>query len=77
MSDVLEPPETAHPQVQATTSPVPRTREVADAPALAPDPVATAEFSVFYKRSVPRLMAFLQWQGASVYPMPPTASRRR
>jgi len=66
MSDVLEPPEAAYPQVQATTSPTPRTREADDAPALAADPVATAEFSAFYKRSVPRLMAFLRWQGASV-----------
>ncbi|MEO7195638.1 MAG: sigma-70 family RNA polymerase sigma factor [Pseudonocardiaceae bacterium] len=66
MSDVLEPPEAAHPPVRAATSPTTRTREADNAPALAADPVAAAEFSAFYKHSVPRLMAFLRWQGASV-----------
>jgi len=31
-----------------------------------PDPVTAAEFSAFYKQSVPRLVAFLRWQGASL-----------
>jgi DNA-directed RNA polymerase specialized sigma24 family protein len=31
-----------------------------------PDPVAAAEFSAFYRKSVPRLVAFLWWQGASM-----------
>lgn len=31
-----------------------------------PDPVTAADFSDFYRHSVPRLVAFLRWQGASI-----------
>lgn len=49
--------------MHATTSPAPPAN---DALAPANDPIATAEFIAFYKDSVPRLVAFLRWQGASV-----------
>jgi RNA polymerase sigma factor (sigma-70 family) len=66
MNDLLEPPEDPHPK-RATTSPTPRHREAAnDAPALPKDPADTTEFEAFYQRSVPRLVAFLRWQGAAI-----------
>jgi RNA polymerase sigma factor (sigma-70 family) len=65
MSDIVEPPDAPHPPAHATTSP-PHSHEADDAPASANDPIATAEFAEFYKQNVPRLVAFLRWQGASV-----------
>jgi DNA-directed RNA polymerase specialized sigma24 family protein len=52
---------------RVTTSPAQGTgtasaRELAEGP----DPVTAADFSVFYRQSVPRLVAFLRWQGASI-----------
>jgi RNA polymerase sigma factor (sigma-70 family) len=65
MSDLLEPPDDPHP-TRATTSPTPHHREANDASALREHLAVTAEFESFYKQSVPRLMAFLRWQGAAI-----------
>lgn len=65
MSDSVDPSETPHPQVHAATSPAPHVREADDAPA-AEDHAPLDAFTTFYKQSVPRLVAFLRWQGASV-----------
>lgn len=66
MSEALDPPESPYQQVRAATSPPPPVHEADDAATLAKDPIATAEFAAFYTKSVPRLVAFLRWQGASV-----------
>jgi RNA polymerase sigma factor (sigma-70 family) len=52
---------------RVTTSPAQGTgtasaRELAEGP----DPVTAADFSAFYRQSVPRLVAFLRWQGVSI-----------
>jgi RNA polymerase sigma factor (sigma-70 family) len=65
MSDSVEPSETPHPPVHAATSPSPHVSEADDAPA-AEDHAPIELFTMFYNQSVPRLMAFLVWQGASV-----------
>jgi RNA polymerase sigma factor (sigma-70 family) len=65
MSDSFDPSQRPHPQVHAATSPSPHVSEADDAPT-AEDHAPIDAFTTFYKQSVPRLVAFLRWQGASV-----------